>query len=455
MADKFIIHGAAFYGDGTSSAEATVDGGVGAWNNINIFTGTTPTHGTLVSGDMVYIRSKTSAGADITVSIGAATTLGSATASTWIVDAGTVWSGVNGVLTLTGTSPYTLRTNNHYMAEVAGGLRLVNTLVAANQNTVLTLAGTSTNLQLDYSASSTSLGSMGVSGSSRSFHTNLHVIAGRTHSNGALILTGESVMVTLVNPRFENVSDQVVTIAVPGRNSVITIYGGKTTGLISVAIRNGSGWGHARFFGHKYPSSVDIHGAPSTIAGGPCSVFGADDGPGSGAATAEAWGFADSRDDGNFPTLNATLPDSVATPWSWKLSPRYTTSVLPCCLIVGKTWQGAENTITATLEFLVANTYPTLNNGNTWMQVMYTDATTGESRAVGTRVLGGEDALSASTANWSADYYGAINCTKRKLSISTPTAVKQDTLVTVGFFSTATAASSVDLIFLCPDVVLV
>ena len=42
MADKYIIEGAAFNGDGTSSAEATVAGGVGAWNTITYFEGATP-----------------------------------------------------------------------------------------------------------------------------------------------------------------------------------------------------------------------------------------------------------------------------------------------------------------------------------------------------------------------------------------------------------------------------
>lgn len=66
MANKYIIHGATFNGDGTSSAEATSNGGVGAWNTITYFEGTAPAYGTLAAGDVVYIRSKDAGGSNIT-----------------------------------------------------------------------------------------------------------------------------------------------------------------------------------------------------------------------------------------------------------------------------------------------------------------------------------------------------------------------------------------------------
>ena len=58
MADRFIIDGATYNGDGTTSAEATVAGGVGAWNTINYTNPTTypPAYGTLPTGTTVYIR---------------------------------------------------------------------------------------------------------------------------------------------------------------------------------------------------------------------------------------------------------------------------------------------------------------------------------------------------------------------------------------------------------------
>lgn len=64
MANKYLIHGATYCGDGTASNEAASAGAVGAWNDINVLEGTAPAQGSLAAGDVVYIRSKTSAGRD-------------------------------------------------------------------------------------------------------------------------------------------------------------------------------------------------------------------------------------------------------------------------------------------------------------------------------------------------------------------------------------------------------
>lgn len=69
MANKYIVHGATYCGDGTSPNMATADGGVGAWNNINIFEGTAPPYGSLAAGDTVYIRPKDASGNDMTGTI--------------------------------------------------------------------------------------------------------------------------------------------------------------------------------------------------------------------------------------------------------------------------------------------------------------------------------------------------------------------------------------------------
>ena len=109
MANKYIIEGAAFNGDGTSPAEATSNGGVGAWNTISYFEGATPAYGSIGAGDTVYIRSKTAAGANITRTWSTSVSYGSANATIsapiyWILDAGNVWPGISGTLTYTTTT---------------------------------------------------------------------------------------------------------------------------------------------------------------------------------------------------------------------------------------------------------------------------------------------------------------------------------------------------------------
>ncbi len=39
MANKYIIHGATYNGDGTTSSEAASDGAAGAWNTLTYFEG--------------------------------------------------------------------------------------------------------------------------------------------------------------------------------------------------------------------------------------------------------------------------------------------------------------------------------------------------------------------------------------------------------------------------------
>ena len=82
MANKYIIHGATYCGDGTASNAAASAGAAGAWNDINVFEGTAPAYGTApAAGDVVYIRSKTNAGADITRTLTGDITIGSANAT--------------------------------------------------------------------------------------------------------------------------------------------------------------------------------------------------------------------------------------------------------------------------------------------------------------------------------------------------------------------------------------
>src|SRR5574337_1781350 len=137
MATKYLIFGAAFNGDGTTSSEAASNGAAGAWNQSSILTGTAPTYGALAAGDTVNIRSKTGAGADADISntLGASITLGSASATatapiTWILDDGTIWAGKNGTLTYTSSSTsytITLRANNIFYARTPLNWILENT----------------------------------------------------------------------------------------------------------------------------------------------------------------------------------------------------------------------------------------------------------------------------------------------------------------------------------------
>ena len=136
MADKYIIHGSTYCGDGTASNAAASAGAAGAWNNINVFEGTAPAYGTApAAGGVVYIRSKTSAGADITRTLSADVNLGASNATpaepiAWILDNGSVWSGIDGTLTYTTSNTSynpVIRANNIVKASTGGNLVLIST----------------------------------------------------------------------------------------------------------------------------------------------------------------------------------------------------------------------------------------------------------------------------------------------------------------------------------------
>jgi len=109
----------------------------------------------------------------------------------------------------------------------------------------------------------------------------------------------------------------------------------------------------------------------------------------------------------------------------------------------------ASKTITA--HVLVADTISTANKESLWLDVSYTDDTTGVPVSLSTRDYSAA-ALATDTAAWSATTWGSINLLKRKLEITTPTSIKKDTPVLITLRGTVKSASDQDLMFFCPDV---
>jgi hypothetical protein len=160
MADKYIVSGCSFCGKGDGPlipTEAAHNDAAGyAWgltstdtDAINIFMGAAPKFGTAIAAnDTVYIRSKTAAGADVTTTISANTNFGSTLSNvTWVIDAGTKWADVNGVVTFTTSSNQMIaRASNNYYADAPDGLRFVWTFAAANQMVPGSASGNSKNI---------------------------------------------------------------------------------------------------------------------------------------------------------------------------------------------------------------------------------------------------------------------------------------------------------------------
>lgn len=472
MADKYIIHGATFNGNGSSSAAATSNGGVGAWNNINILEGTAPAFGTLAAGDVVYIRSKDAAGADITRTMTSAMNLGSTAATvaapiTWVIDDGTVWSGVSGVVTYTHSSTWslTVRVNNRVVALTRGKLIMRNN--SANQAagaTMFTVLGDLVNPVIDWSAKTGTGECIAAQLGANCLVESPLILWGRIGGN-ATDLRG------LLAQQANNITEAVVVspeIYLGDPNPGMSVFfagGGSSRGQVTVIGGQVSGPGatsgqplfrHAntatrfRSIGLRIPRTMDV--LTPTVIGtnnspGEVELIGCDEGV--GGHIEKGWGYATSRTDSNPPTLNATLPDAAASPWSWRVYPKTVTNITPMMLTSVKMFTGSAGVKTITQEILIADTMAP-NKGTLWITVEYTDNATGAAMHASTRDWIGA-ALDASTADWSAVVWGAVSFNRRKLELPTPTAIKPGTPITVTLWGLVASASANDIYFVDPD----
>ena len=460
MANKYFIFGATNNGDGTSPAEAESNGAAGAWNQETIFTNTAPAYGSLAAGDVVYIRSKTGNGAnaDKTVTLGASVSLGSTNATAtapivWVLDNGAVWSGVDGTLTYACPSSYavTFRANNHFEAQSQDKWVFKETNTSAsNKNTVSTEAAVQLkNLYVDLNLGAGSYGSN--FNISSGILRSVHVRAGK-HYSPLFPITNAYEDVVLINCDIEltDATNKYPVFTAGNYGSFTSVYGGQirgegaTTGKPVADLSNGM----VRIVGMQFPQTMTAQqNSPWAVRSINCvGVDGV-----AGGLYASVNGILSSRNDGNFPTLNATLPLSSATPWSWYAYPAGATRQHPLRVVTGKLYTSAAAAKTVTLEFLLGSTWTTAHKGNVILDVIYVDNATGLPKSVTTKDPT-DAAFDVSSAAWSATTYGAVSFNKKKLVITTPTAIKQDTMVVVVVSIGVTAVDTSKLLFVDPDV---
>lgn len=480
MADKYIIHGATYNGDGTTSSAAASNGAPGAWNTITYFEGTTPAYGTLAAGDTVYIRSKDAAGNPLTFIPGGNTNLGSSAASAaapivWIIDnSGTIWSGVTGSLVYNHHTPtvsrsMTVLANNTVIADVQDGFVFRVTNVSGTDSYLITLNGDTKNVWHDKTAqndptnnytSSTKLGQ-------NTTHTNLHHT---TYKPGSSASMGRALMslntwhgiATLINPQIEILNSRTggqVCFDVYGTyQQLLNVVGGRvygagaTTGQALLVLEGPTGvaFKHNVFIhGLNYPKEMNIFNPAAEPVGyaNIIDITGCDEGAGAHYET--GWGYVTSRTDNNPPTLSTTLPDGALTPWAWRLYPRNTLPTVPAQLDLVAYSQAESAAKTITLEFLAESNY-TPTYGNTWMEVSYTDLS-GVARTESTVVPNSTTVCASSTAAWSTTNWYISTFNKFKIEITTANSVKQGTIVTVTFRTSLKAASAYQVLFINPE----
>ncbi len=466
MADKFIRLGATFNGDGSSSALATVDGGVGAWNQQSILTGTAPAFGTLAAGNVVYIRSKNESNADITITYTVNTSIGSAagTASSpirWVVDGGTIWPGVSGTLKFTRSTnvTFTIVSNNIFEAEVQDRIVLEIAETAAVLRDMVLMSSSTALVRglVDWSAC-TGAEPGQIQMRNASAFESCSIKFRRYGRNGAIVLAGSYGARTLMRSvSVEHLEAQSngkgLFVATTGCYFVVDggeYFGAGASTLSSIVSSPGADGGMVIANGFRFPKSVDIGSSMLTAIKGRVDMFGVNDEI--GACGAREWGYFDSRVDANHPYLSAALPTSGAQGWSWKILPSGASVLTPMLMpVASKVYQGVAGALEVSLNLQISDTHAgSVNTSNLWIEVSYTDNSTGQQRTVSSRTAA-EGSLATGPA-WSSASYGSISLLPRSISGTTPTAVAQDSLILVRLCSTTPASEASDLIFACPEI---
>lgn len=465
MANKYLIHGATYDGDGTASNEAASAGAAGAWNNINKLTGTTPTYGAVNNGDTVHIRSKTSGGADITVSVSGSTNIGKSGLTAgqrvrWELDNGTIWSGIDGTLTFTKSS------------DVALNLLAYNTLEAKSQDKVLfnfsTITSSTTafvqindgsvlrKARLDNSALTGSYGTgVWLGGTTEGVLDRCSFYLRKRYL--AAMRAGNFTSLHVVSPDIEiiDATETGAVFAGGDYGGQIQVVGGRLYGagvyaglsLSQPASYNSS----VRTIGFAYDKSIVVSTSPVAVTAPSTEVssLGADGVMGS---TLRTWSMLlDSRDYIHLPRLNAVTPGASPVAWSIRVAPASTTSEGRAARLppVAKMFEDTAAAITLTQELLVETGFSEINADTAYLLVAYTDDSTGAAKAVSSKVTG---SLASSTALWSATTYGTESFSKYKIEVTTPTSVKQYTPIFAQLVIEAPASIATKYLIVCPDV---
>lgn len=496
MANKYLIHGATYCGDGTTSAAAASNGAAGAWNNINVFEGTAPAYGTLAAGDTVYIRSKDASDANITRTLAAGVVyLGTTAATTsnpvtWVIDGGGVWSGVSGVITYSAAAvanrPY-FRANNIFRAAVQNALTYVNTSGASSPGDgqpYMEIEGQVEGMKIDLSGLTNTGPRNYIKIKDGGVLINPVVkvgaragtIASKANSGYSLFgnigLRGD---IVIINPDIELMHSSGVGNGLfcfessYGKN--VYVYGGRVYSALPLTNQQIVGadstyiYGCIKLVGFQFPRAPDFvvcseginaSGASST-AGALIEVVGADS-DGIGAHHEACWGWMTSRTDNSPPTRNATSIDSANTPWSWRVYPYRASMTSLMSIPTTKMYTGSAGVATITQDLLIPSSmmgYATPPNKATlWITVSYID-TDGVPRAECSRDSG---ILDTSSAVWNAAESGGhyvwgltTGLDGYQLSVTTQHQVKQDSLITCVLFGCVASASQNDVYFVDPD----
>lgn len=421
------------------------------------------------AGDTITMRSKSGAGVDgdITVTMSGSITLGSSSATetapiTWILDDGTVWSGKNGTLTYTSSSTsytITLRGNNIFHARTEYHWILENTATSPPAG-MFVLGGISVGMKFNLpNKNAASTGYIALNAASPGdityairpyfYFNNIATYAFYT-TLGTFKAVLESPVIELAN------APSAATPLFRVNTTSIFVNGGQIIGsgtASNVYLADTTAAGEIACNGLVVPKAI----LPASQASTPVRYFRLSckglDGA-TGGALVESWGHGDSLNlVNNYPTLNALNPDSGGTGLSWKIWPRWATRFDPAKLSFSKLYTSAHASKTITTYFCAETPWGGsigLDKSTVWVEISYTDHTTGAHKHISSlEPTGGS--LTSSSAGWSSTSWGAVSLSKYEIALTTPTDIKQDTDVIITWHCSAAASGTNDILFVDPD----
>jgi hypothetical protein len=478
MADRFIIQGSTYNGDGTTSAAASSDGGVGAWNNLTYMYGTTPAYGTLPIGTTVYVRSKDAANADITVTLTANITIGLAAATEaapvkWIIDDGTTWPGYSGTVTFlsNNTSWYaTIAANNIVVSLVKEALVFRNTKVDFGYpNLNIVNNGILKNALIDGSAKTSNTDGLSAQVGPSSVTDSCHFKLGRLSANPNLQQFSFSVN-SVQKPVLLNCGIELTSNVAPSVGGLFSsagnfsgeglMLGGRIYGPGAMIGEKLGAFGTNpysqvwRFIGVQIPASpMMVINAVTPTYEFSVEMMGTDGAGTLGGHIENYRGFATSRTDNNPPTRQAMLPDGSNTPWAWRIWPVRATVMRQWQQVFVSTYSGAAATVTATMQMLVS-TVAAPDKSTCWIEATYIDNASGVPMMVSSQLNTATALDVSSVTDWSTLVWGAITFNKNQLRVTTPTTVKPNSIITVNLRMGCGSSNANAVYFVDPDVAL-
>lgn len=470
MATWYIALDHANNGNGDGSADQV--GAGGAWNTLDV------NNASIAAGDTVIIKTGNGVGGDAAFTTTGVLTFKGGSASggavTFIFDDGTVWAGDAGVFQLS----HSLTTASRYVVfstwcSVIGNDRLVIKATSGNSFTndlysVQMRGANIAGVEIRHDTAD------GCGSDTEGFliwldndQNSLAVLRNCKLIKRVGAAPRGAISWTRYSPQTIELHD--CKIELPSASAIglwytfaetstvyarLRMYGGEVvTGNVGNKVLNNFSYLDARFQGVKC-DNMDFFQFSNSWTSEPgledAIIEAVNCNGGVDCAVDTGWARIDSDQAGNYPYLQAR--DQQGNPWTMRVYPRHGNEAFPLritSLYDYYTLTAATRTVKVAL--LMQEDYTNVDDARLWVDVEYVQDSDGATVRASTQATpAAAAAIASDTAGWSAVIYGALNYNKHKIELTTPTAIKANTVVKVTVWSALEAPGADKFFFIDP-----